>query len=133
MQYMLIIAQDENAPGPAEGTAEYDAGRQSWIDYTRDLLQSGALVSGASLQPTTTATTVRQAGGASSVTDGPFMESKEQLVGYYVIEVADLDAALEWAKKMPVGDGSVEIRPVSIMPDIQGMPQVAGTGMQAGV
>ena len=133
MQYMLIITQDENAPGPAEGTPEFDAGRQSWIDYSRDMLQSGALVSGASLQPTATATTVRQAGGASTVTDGPFMESKEQLAGYYVIDVADLDAALEWAKKTPVGDGSVEIRPVSMMPDIQGMPQVAGTGMQAGV
>lgn len=127
MQYMLIIAMDENGPGPAEGTAEYDADRQSWIDYTRDLLQSGALVSGASLQSTETATTVRQAGGASSVMDGPFAESKEQLAGYYVIDVADLDAALDWAKKMPVGDGSVEVRPVSMMPDIQGIPQVAGT------
>ena len=88
-------------------------------------------MSGASLQPTTTATTVRQAGGASTVIDGPFAESKEQLAGYYVIEVADLDAALEWAKRMPVGDGSVEVRPVSMMPDIEGMPQVAGTA-QAG-
>ena len=122
MQYMLIITMDENAPGPAEGTPSR-RGRQSWIDYTRDLLQSGALVSGASLQPTTTATTVRQAGGVSSVVDGPFAESKEQLAGYYVIEVADLDAALEWAKKMPVGDGSVEVRPVSMMPDAAGTPQ----------
>ena len=128
MQYMLIIAMDENAPGPAAGTAEYDADRQSWIDYTRDLLQGGALVSGASLQSTETATTVRQAGGASTVIDGPFAESKEQLAGYYVIEVDDLDAALEWAKRMPVGDGSVEVRPVSMMPDIDGIPQVAGTG-----
>ena len=133
MQYMLIITLDENAPGPEEGTAEYDADRQSWIDYSRDLLQSGALVSGASLQATTTATTVRQAGGASTIVDGPFAESKEQLAGYYLIEVADLDAALEWAKKMPLGDGSVEVRPVSMMPDIQDIPQVAGTGMQSGV
>lgn len=133
MKYMLIITEDENIPGPAEGTAEYEAGWQSWIDYSRDMLKSGALISGASLQPSTTATTVRQAGGASTVTDGPFAESKEQVAGYYVIDVADLDAALDWAKRMPVGDGSVEVRPVSLMPSIDGMPQIAGTGMQAGV
>jgi hypothetical protein len=126
MQYMLIITLDESAPGPAEDTAEFEAGRQSWTDYTRELMQSGVLVSGASLQPTSTATTVRQAGGANSVIDGPFAESKEQFAGYYLIDVPDLDAALEWAKKVPLGDGSIEVRPVSMMPDAEGTPQVVG-------
>jgi hypothetical protein len=126
MQYMLIITLDESDPGPAEGTPEFDAGRQSWTDYTRDLMQSGVLVSGASLAPTTTSTTVRQAGGAATVIDGPFAESKEQLAGYYLIDVPDLDAALEWAKKVPLGDGSIEVRPVSMMPDASGTPQVVG-------
>ncbi len=133
MQYMLIITLDESAPELKKGSPEAEADRQAWIDYSRDLLQSGALVSGASLQPSPTATTVRQSGGANTVTDGPFAVSKEQLAGYYLIEVADLDAALEWAKKVPLGDGSIEVRPVSMMPDIQGITQVAGTGMQAGV
>ena len=70
---------------------------------------------------------MRQAGGASTVIDGPFAESKEQLAGYYLIDVPDLDAALEWAKRMPLGDGSVEVRPVSMMPDAEGTPQVVGT------
>ena len=126
MQYMLIITLDENASGPEEGTVEFDADRESWNEYTRNLMQSGVLVSGASLQPTTTATTVRQAGGAATVIDGPFAESKEQLAGYYLIDVDDLDAALDWAKKVPLGDGSIEVRPVSMMPDATGTPQVVG-------
>ena len=126
MQYMLIITLDENAPGPVEGTTEFDAARESWNEYTRNLMQSGVLVSGASLQPTTTATTVRQAGGAATVIDGPFAESKEQFAGYYLIDVDDLDAALEWAKKVPLGDGSIEVRPVAMMPDATGTPQVVG-------
>ena len=126
MQYMLIITLDENAPGPLEGTPEFDADRQSWTDYTRELMQSGVLVSGASLAPTTTATTVRQAAGASTVIDGPFAESKEQFAGYYLIDVPDLDAALDWAKKVPLGDGSIEVRPVAMMPDAEGTPQVVG-------
>ena len=126
MQYMLIITLDESAPVPVEGTTEFDESRESWNEYTRNLMQSGVLVSGASLQPTTTATTVRQAGGASTVIDGPFAESKEQFAGYYLIDVADLDAALEWAKKVPLGDGSIEVRPVAMMPDETGTPQVVG-------
>ena len=132
MQYMLIITLDENAPGPLEGTPEFDARRQSWTDYTRDLMQSGVLVSGASLAPTTTATTVRQAGGAATVIDGPFTESKEQLAGYYLIDVPDLDSALEWAKRVPLDDGSVEVRPVSMMPDAVGTPQVVGAAAAGG-
>ena len=123
MQYMLIITQDETLPGPQPGEPEFDASIQAWGDYTREIAQSGVLVSGASLQPTSTATTVRQVGGVNSIVDGPFAETKEQFAGYYLIDVPDLDAALEWAKKTPTGDGSIEVRPVSMMPDDSGTPQ----------
>ncbi|HTE62037.1 MAG TPA: YciI family protein [Solirubrobacteraceae bacterium] len=132
MQYMLIIALDENGPGPVEGEPGFDEGRQAWTDFTRELMESGVLVSGASLQPTTVATTVRVAAGSATVTDGPFAESKEQLAGYYLVDVADLDAALAWAKKIPLPAGSIEVRPVSMMPDATGTPQVVGADAVGG-
>src|SRR3954447_18229536 len=121
MQYLLIISLDENGPG---ADAQSPESIQAWGDYTREIMQSGVLVSGASLQPTSTATTVRiSSTAAPTIVDGPYAETKEQFAGYYLINVDDLDAALEWAKKIPLGDGSVEIRPVSQMPDESGNPR----------
>jgi len=122
MQYMLIIAQPEGEP-LVPGAEGFDENVRLWGDFTRDIMQSGVLVSGASLQPTATATTVRFASNVTSVVDGPFAETKEAFAGYYLINVGDLDAALVWAKKLPVGDGSVEVRPVAMMPDADGTPQ----------
>jgi hypothetical protein len=124
MQYMLIITQDESIPAPQYGEPGFEDSVKVWGDFTREIMQSGVLVSGASLQPTSTATTVRQAGGVNSIIDGPFAETKEQFAGYYLIDVPDLDGALEWAKKVPAGDGSIEVRPVSMMPDATGTPQL---------
>ena len=121
MQYMLFIAQPENT-GPYPGEPGFDQSIQAWGDYTREIMQSGVLVSGASLQPTTTATTVKFVGDVTSIVDGPYAETKEVFAGYYLIDVPDLDAALVWAKKLPVGDGSVEVRPVAMMPDADGNP-----------
>ncbi|MCU1418659.1 MAG: hypothetical protein JWP32_2833, partial [Schumannella sp.] len=92
-------------------------------DFTREIMQSGVLVSGASLQPTSTATTVTFVNDQTSIVDGPFAETKEAFAGYYLVNVPDLDAALDWAKRIPVGDGSVEVRPVAMMPDADGNPQ----------
>ncbi|MEO8261241.1 MAG: YciI family protein [Pseudolysinimonas sp.] len=121
MQYMLIIAQPPSEPF-VPGAPGFDESVQAWGDFTRDIMQSGVLVSGASLQPTTTATTVKFVDNATSLVDGPFAETKEAFAGYYLINVDDLDAALAWAKKLPVGDGSVEVRPVAMMPDADGNP-----------
>ncbi|CAN5142616.1 YciI family protein [soil metagenome] len=122
MQYLLIITLDENGPGASASSPE---SQQAWGDFTRDIMQSGVLVGGASLQPTSTATTVVHSMTAgTSIVDGPFAETKEQFAGYYQIDAADLDAALEWAKKIPVGNGSVEVRPIAQMPDAEGNPQV---------
>jgi len=125
MQYILFIAQPENT-GPGPGEPGFDESIQAWGDYTREIMQSGVLVSGASLQPTATATTVRFVDDVTSIVDGPFAETKEAFAGYYLIDVPDLDAALVWAKKLPVGDGSVEVRPVAMMPDAEGNPQQVG-------
>ena len=112
MKYMLIIAGHEGGwedRTPEEAKAEM--GR--WFAYTQELEDAGALVAGEGLQESATATTVRiQENGERVVTDGPFAETKEQVGGFYVIDCANLDEALEWAKKVPARAGNIEVRPV---------------------
>jgi hypothetical protein len=81
--------------------------------YSQSLSDAGAMIAGEGLQESATATTVRPSDdGARVVTDGPFAETKEQIGGFYLIEVDDLDAAIDWAKKVPNRTGAVEVRPV---------------------
>jgi hypothetical protein len=106
MQYLLLIYI------PTEAPAE-PATHDQWMDYSRQLAASGAMVAGDALQGVDTATTVRVRDDQTLVTDGPFAETKELLGGYYLIDVPDLDSALGWAARIPiVGYGSVEVRPV---------------------
>lgn len=113
MQYMLTLISEEGNledATPEQMREELNA----WNGYTESLRDAGAMVSGEGLQPSATATTVKlEASGDHVVTDGPFAETKEQVGGFYVIECADLDEALEWAKKAPIAPGgSIEVRPV---------------------
>jgi hypothetical protein len=112
MEYMLLI----NAEGePGSGTPEeMEAMETAFGKYTEDITASGVLVGADRLQLPTAATTVRLRDGQSVTTDGPFAETKEWLAGYYKIDVATLDDAIEWASRMPSlqGGGSVEVRPV---------------------
>jgi hypothetical protein len=118
MKYMLLIYQDP-AFARADGTPEADARRQEWFTYDAGLRDDGSRVEGAALQGVEQATTVRVRDGRELITDGPFAETKEFLAGYYVVDVPDLDAALERAKRMPnVGDGAVEVRPVWEIPGL---------------
>lgn len=113
MQYMLI--QTETAEKFAERTdsAKADAYWGAWGAYVGALGAAGVIVNGDGLQPPATATTVRVRDGRREVQDGPFADTKESLAGYFVIEVPDLDAALEWAARSPSASyASVEVRPV---------------------
>ena len=108
MQYMLLITV------PADGTQT--ATPEAWTAYTNQLMESGAMVSGAGLQGAETATTVRVRDGETLVTDGPFAETKEQLGGYYVLDCENLDETLAYAAKIPAAEnGSIEVRPVWMM------------------
>jgi hypothetical protein len=111
MEYMFLIHRDENLTvDPASpGFGEWMA---SWIAYNEMLATGGHLVSGGQLTPTTTASTVHKAGGTDTLVDGPFMETKEQLGGWYVVEAADLDEAIALAKAMPLDPAHIEIRAV---------------------
>lgn len=113
MQYMIMFyettAQFQERSDPARAPAYWGA----WGAYVKALNESGKVVSGAGLQPPETATTVRMRKSERIVQDGPFADAKEQLAGFFVIDVADLDAALAWAARSPAASGpGVEVRPV---------------------
>lgn len=114
-QFMLLIYGDPaNAPGPDEEAAQFEA----WTNYTNSLVASGAMVSGAPLEGTEQATTVRSRNGEIQTTDGAAVDTQEMLGGYYVIDVADKAAAEAIAAQMPnIEYGSVEVRPVVVFPD----------------
>jgi hypothetical protein len=112
MRYMLIIVGDESQYANLSDE-EQAANGARWADYTKELVDAGAFVSGDGLQSATTATTLRVEGGERVLTDGPFVETKEQIGGFYVIECKDLDEAIDWAAKLPHAEqGVTEIRPV---------------------
>ena len=112
MEYLLLIYDDEKAWEKIP-EAERNAVYAEYGAYTNALQASGALVGANQLQPTGTATTVRIRDGEQLVTDGPFAETKEQLGGYYLIDVDTVDEALEWAAKIPSARyGEIEVRPI---------------------
>jgi hypothetical protein len=117
MQYMLLIYDDETKWSKV---SEEERGRivESYFAFTDEVRKSGALVASDPLQPTSNATTVQVRDGETLTTDGPFAETKEQLGGYYLIDVESLDEALQWAAKIPSarGGGKVEVRPIMQIP-----------------
>jgi hypothetical protein len=111
-QYLVLIYEDEK--GWSDGDpAVIEEGMKAHNQFAVDAGEK--LRGGQALQPTSTATTIRKDGsGGFAVTDGPFVETKEALGGYYIIEAADLDEAIALAKKVPAPFGGVEVRPVMV-------------------
>lgn len=115
MQYLLMLYVNE-AGWSTMTKAEQEQGLAAYMAYTEALSKAGVLKGSNRLQASSTATLVRAANGRSQVLDGPYADSKEQLGGYYLIEVPDLDAAIQWAARCPAsGHGTVEVRPISPM------------------
>ena len=116
MNYTLLIY--ENTAGfDQRDAAAKKAYTSGFMAYTKALQDAGVIVAGAGLQPTSTATTLRMRNGKRQVQDGPYADTKEQLGGYYVINVPDLDTALDWAARIPAAPGSViEVRPNLVLP-----------------
>jgi hypothetical protein len=115
MQYLLLIYGNE--AGMLSASKE-QVGQMvaAYAAYTEAMKKAGAYVGANRLQATATATTVRAPNGKSSVLDGPYAETKEQLGGYYLIEAQDIDAALSWAARCPgAAYGAIEVRPVWAM------------------
>ena len=115
MQYMLLAYADVNQflkMKPDEQKEAYGA----YQAFMEALKKAGAYQASGRLQPTSTATTVRVKDGKTQVLNGPYMETKEQLGGYFLIDVPDLDAAISWAARCPASThGTLEIRPLWVM------------------
>lgn len=114
MRYSLLLHYPEPAPGELDEAALAE-GMQAFQEYAKALEDAGVLESAEVLQQSNASTTISRMTGELIVQDGPFADSKEQLGGIFVIDVSDLDAALDWAGKAPaVAWGHVEIRPNAI-------------------
>lgn len=111
MRYMLLIYGEERTGTPDPAQVEQVMG-EYWA-YEKAVADAGVKEASDALQPVATATTVRLNDGERLVTDGPFAETREVLGGFYLIDVPDLDSALEWAARCPGAKyGSVEVRPI---------------------
>ena len=130
MQYALLIYSGAEASAQVGAEASTsaspaaDGAFDNWLAYTRALKDAGALLALQRLQPDETATSVQVRDGERLLTDGPFIETKEHLLGFYLIEAPSLDAALDWATRMPhVRHGTVEVRPVQPTPILAAIVQ----------
>jgi hypothetical protein len=108
MQYMLLIYEDD-----AERVAKMDERMPNCAAYVEAMRKAGIYVCGERLRGAGTTTSVRLVDGRTDVVDGPYAEAKEQLGGFHIIDVPDLDSALAWAARCPSASrGVVEVRPV---------------------
>jgi hypothetical protein len=115
MQYLLMIYGNE-AGMQAASKDQVTQMSAAYASYTEALKQAGVVRGGERLRPTAEATTVRVSNGKTQVLDGPYADTKEQLGGFYMIDVPDLDAALSWAAKCPgAATGTMEVRPIWTM------------------
>jgi hypothetical protein len=112
MQYLLMIYTDEAKALPADHAAPHKIS-PGYVAYIEAMQKAGVLVSGQRLLPSTMASSVRMVDSKVQVLDGPYAETKEQIGGFFAIEVPDLDAALAWARRCPASEnGVVEVRPI---------------------
>jgi hypothetical protein len=120
MKYLLLIYADEATAEAAQANTPPDeqaAQMKLWYDYGDWLTEKGWFIAGDALQATSTATSVRAPDGKTVVTDGPFAETKEQLGGYYLLDVANLDEAIEAGSRCPGAMfGTIELRPIQEFP-----------------
>jgi hypothetical protein len=115
MKYLIMIYSNES---DEQKRTEQQTGTviQAYMAYSEALVKAGVMVGGERLRPSQSATRVQVKNGKSQVLNGPYAETKEQLGGYYMIDVPDLDAAITWAARCPgASDGIVEVRPVWAM------------------
>ncbi|HEY8593727.1 MAG TPA: YciI family protein [Devosiaceae bacterium] len=111
MRYMMLIHHDEEALAAAPRKELY----ADYAAFNEALAKAGkGMSAGERLQPASAATTVRQHADGAEVLDGPYADTREQLAGYFLIDVADLDEAIAWARRCPSSRyGAIEIRPLA--------------------
>ena len=131
MHYLMLLTNAPDGWDAPELTDSADdrAVIDDWTVYTRALHEAGILVTGGALGGVDTATSVQVRDGRKLVVDGPFTETREHVMGFYVIDVPDLDTALTWAARVPsVRTGTVEVRPMPTEYLTETMLAAAATG-----
>ena len=110
MKYLMLVCTDPNyTPGQDDGAPDVE-------DWVAEMDGKGIRLMGNRIRPASDSTTVRVRNGQVLLTDGPYAETKEQLAGFYLIDVPDLDAAISWATRCPgAARGSIEVRPIWTM------------------
>ena len=117
MQYLALIHSDEEA-WSALSEQELSDVMEGYYAFSREGAEAGVVQGGSELGPSTTATTVRVRNDETLVTDGPFVELKEALGGYFVLECETIDEACGWAAKIPgAKHGAIEVRPIHVDPE----------------
>lgn len=112
MRYLLTISADESLDS-TRTDEERNRIYAAYMEYTQAMKAAGVHLGGEALQPTATGSRIQVRDGKASVTDGPFTETKEVLGGYYLLEVASKEEAIEWAKRCPDAEsGTIEVRPI---------------------
>ena len=112
MKYLCLVYQEEKQE-PNVPRDQIEQAKKDYWAFTEDIKKNGNYVGGEALQPTPTAKSVRVRNGKVSTTDGPYVETKEQLGGYYLINAKDLNDAVQVASRIPgAKHGTVEVRPI---------------------
>ena len=112
MKYALLICYDETKEAK-KTPAEFGKDMQDYMAFTQEIKEKGSYRAGEPLHPTSSATTVRVTDGRIVTTDGPYAETREQMGGFYIVDCANLDEAIEIAAKIPhAKQGCIEVRPV---------------------
>lgn len=113
MQFALIINESPEGMAARKDPQKVGPYMGAWFAYSKALAEAGVMAGGAGLDLPETAATLRLSAGGHVVQDGPFAETKEQLGGFFLIDVADMEKALEWAARAPLAEGgAIEVRPV---------------------
>ncbi|MGF1477286.1 MAG: YciI family protein [Geminicoccaceae bacterium] len=113
MRYVILACENAADFSKRQDHANMETYMAPWVVYTKAMQEAGIMKSGEALEAPDTATTVRLRNGTRQVQDGPFADAKEQMGGFFIIDVPDLDAALDWAAKCPAAEtGAVEVRPI---------------------
>lgn len=116
MSYMMMIYETEDAFKARGDKQKMEAYWGAWGAYHKALQEAKVITSGAALEPGSVGTTLRIKKGQRQIQDGPYADTKEQLGGFMIFDVPDLDTALDWAARCPAAEyGAVEVRPIKNM------------------
>jgi hypothetical protein len=117
MRFLCLLGGDPNADAPVPGTAEFEQMLADYGSATAAMAEAGVLIDSGPLEPPQAARTLRLRDGAPLVTDGPFVEIKEVIGGYYVLDCDRMEVALEWVATIPAARyGAIEVRPLMRLP-----------------